>query len=393
MTETQAYTGVAKYLHWLVAGLIVLQFVLAELAEGAGDADELLRQLALLAHHKSVGLTILLLALVRVGWRWYEPPPPLPSTMPSWQQLASKLSHNLLYVLLFALPVSGWLMSSASAYSVSWFNVLAIPDLVDPDPELKETLETIHESLALGLFLLASLHILAALKHALLDRDGVLARISSSGAVGLGVLVLVAGLFLLRPSLEAPAAGTLPKAEAPAVDVDTNTGDASSLPLWNIDYGRSAITFSAEQAGAEFTGTWTEWQADVRFDPNDLAGSSALVRINSAAVNTQDQDRDETIRSAEFFAAAQFPYVTFRTQSFQATPSGYQAAAELMIKNSVYPVAFDFSVSESPSRERLLQGSARLDRLALQVGTGDWASTEWVGQYVDVHVQVTALAE
>ena len=128
----QEYRTPAKILHWLVAGLIIAQYILAELAEAAEDRVEILNQLAVLANHKSIGITILALAIVRIVLRFKSPPPALPATMPKWQVWGSHLSHILLYGFLFALPLSGWLMSSAKAYSVSWFNLVVLPDLIAP---------------------------------------------------------------------------------------------------------------------------------------------------------------------------------------------------------------------------------------------------------------------
>jgi len=163
-------------LHWLVAGLVVVQFVLANLAERAEDADDAVRELALFANHRSVGITILALVIIRLLWRWRNPAPRLPETMPRWQLTASKISHWSLYGILLVMPISGWLMSSAAEVSVSWFNVVQLPDFVAPNHDLHEIFEEIHELLATLLFVIASLHILAALKHGLFDKDGVLQR-------------------------------------------------------------------------------------------------------------------------------------------------------------------------------------------------------------------------
>ncbi len=173
------YTTTAKLLHWLVAGLVVVQFVLANLAERAEDADDLVRELALFANHRSVGITILTLIVIRLLWRWRHPVPRLPASVPRWQVIASRLSHYSLYAILLAMPISGWLMSSAADVSISWFNLVPIPDFVAPDHERHEFFEGIHKLLAKLLFVIASLHILAALKHRLFDKDGVLQRMLS----------------------------------------------------------------------------------------------------------------------------------------------------------------------------------------------------------------------
>lgn len=166
------YGYVAQTLHWVIVGLLIVQVTLGKIA------DELplgLEKLAVLARHKSFGITILGLAVIRLAWRSVNRPPP-PPPMPRWQHMAAKLNHWALYALLFAMPLSGWMMSSASNYPVSWFGLVQLPDLVAPDPSLKERFEEVHEALAKILIALALLHIAAALKHQFLDRDGLLYR-------------------------------------------------------------------------------------------------------------------------------------------------------------------------------------------------------------------------
>jgi cytochrome b561 len=175
------YGGVAQLLHWAIVALIIAQYVLAELAEEAG-ADKAahpaaaLAQFALLARHKSVGLTIFGLAVVRLLWRFISPPPGLPPTMPRWQVAAAKIAHYGFYLLLFALPVSGLVMSAAANYPVSYFGWFTLPDLVAPNEGLEELMEEVHETLFGALVVLAVLHVVAALKHQFVDRDDVLRR-------------------------------------------------------------------------------------------------------------------------------------------------------------------------------------------------------------------------
>jgi len=175
------YGGVSQALHWLVAVLIVVQFVLASLAEAAQDAGSLLGALTWFARHKSVGMTILMLACIRLVWRLAHPPPPLPEAMPAWERMAARISHLLLYVLLFAMPISGWLMSSAANFPVSWFGLFTWPDLVAAGDARKELFEAVHEVQAKILFALAVLHVAAALKHHIHDRDDVFVRMLPFG--------------------------------------------------------------------------------------------------------------------------------------------------------------------------------------------------------------------
>jgi cytochrome b561 len=166
------YSPMAQFLHWAVVVLLAIQIPLGKIAHELPVGIE---RLAMMSRHKSVGITILALALLRLAWRWFDRPP-APPPMPRWQAIASRLNHWALYGLLFALPLSGWLMSSAAARPVSWFGLVQLPDFVAPDPGLKEVFEEVHEVLVNVLLALVILHVAAALKHQFIDRDGLLLR-------------------------------------------------------------------------------------------------------------------------------------------------------------------------------------------------------------------------
>lgn len=166
------FGAVSQAFHWVIAGLVILQFVLASLSEDA----PLFRQLTMIARHKSFGILILALAVLRLLWRLAGPAPSAPANIPRWQQLAAKTSHVALYVLLFLQPLSGWLMSSARGFTVSVFNLFSLPDLVPADKELYDLLHETHEVLAALLFWIVIVHVLAALGHHFIHRNNVLRR-------------------------------------------------------------------------------------------------------------------------------------------------------------------------------------------------------------------------
>ena len=167
------YTAVAQALHWLIAALIVTQFTLAYLAD---DLPIGAHKLALLARHKSFGMTVLMLAIFRLLWRLGHAPPPLPSGMTPLERMLARGTHMAFYVLLFAMPLTGWLMSSAKNYSVSWFGLFTWPNLIGKNETAFKLLLATHETLSFVLFAIAVLHILAALKHHFWDKDDVLLR-------------------------------------------------------------------------------------------------------------------------------------------------------------------------------------------------------------------------
>ena len=167
------YGAVAQGLHWIIAALIVTQFVLAWTAD---DLPLGVHKLALLARHKSFGMTVLMLAVLRLLWRLFNRPPELPPGMSRSEILLARGTHALFYVLLFAMPLTGWMMSSAKNYSVSWFGRFTWPNLLAPNERAFDFLKSTHDTLSWVLFAVAALHILAALKHHFWNRDDVLVR-------------------------------------------------------------------------------------------------------------------------------------------------------------------------------------------------------------------------
>ena len=175
------YGSVAKLLHWSVVALIITQFVLASIAE---DLPNGLEKLKIMAYHKSFGMLILMLALARITWRLLNPTPELPAGMPKWQRLAAKVTHVLLYVLLIAQPITGWIASTTRNFPVSFFGLFQFPDLVGPNDELHEVFEGVHEFLAGTLLVVAILHAAAGLYHHFWTKDDVLRRMLPFGSSG-----------------------------------------------------------------------------------------------------------------------------------------------------------------------------------------------------------------
>lgn len=171
--KTACYTAPARLLHWLTALLIFAAFPL-----GLYMADLKLSplKLQLISYHKWLGMIVLLLTAFRLGWRIAHQPPALPETLAAWQRRASAAVHHALYLLLFAIPLSGWLMSSAKGFQTVLFGILPIPDLINKNKELGDILEQAHEILNYLFLALLVLHIAAALKHRFVDHDGILER-------------------------------------------------------------------------------------------------------------------------------------------------------------------------------------------------------------------------
>jgi cytochrome b561 len=165
--------AVSQAFHWLIVALVATQVVLALVAD---DLPNGMQKLVLLARHKSVGITILLLAVLRLAWRAANPVPELPPTLKPYERALARFTHFALYAVLFAMPLTGWMMSSARGFPVSWFGLVQLPDLVPRDRALYDVFHDTHEALARVLGAVVLLHIAGALKHHFVLRDDVLRR-------------------------------------------------------------------------------------------------------------------------------------------------------------------------------------------------------------------------
>jgi cytochrome b561 len=167
-----AYTSTAIALHWLAGVLILCGFALGISLQDLPLSPQTLR---LYGYHKWIGITVFLLAAMRLAWRVAHPPP-APETMPAWQHRAAAAAHAFLYALMLVIPLSGWIYSSAAGVQVVYLGLVPLPDLVPKDKALANALKAVHGTLNYALLALVTVHAGAALKHHWVDRDDVLRR-------------------------------------------------------------------------------------------------------------------------------------------------------------------------------------------------------------------------
>jgi cytochrome b561 len=171
----QRFTPLQRLLHWVMAACI-----LAMLFIGVGMVSTVMpKYLSLVAIHKSLGIAVLVLALIRLGVRLRYGAPPLPVDLPEPMRLAAHLSHYAFYALMIAMPLLGWAMLSAAAYPVVVFGGLYLPAIVPQSDSLHTWLWNAHFYLAFAFFALVLMHVAAALFHALVRRDGVFEAMAS----------------------------------------------------------------------------------------------------------------------------------------------------------------------------------------------------------------------
>lgn len=167
------YSSPAIALHWIIFGLVSCGWALGLYVSGLQFSPQKLRYIS---WHKWIGVTVFALALLRLAWRIYRPPPPLSVSLSNLERRAAAVVHALFYVLLLAAPITGWLYSSAAGVPTVWLGLVQLPDLLHRNKPVAETLRQVHASLDWALLVLVVGHALFALKHHFIDRSDALSR-------------------------------------------------------------------------------------------------------------------------------------------------------------------------------------------------------------------------
>lgn len=172
------YGWVHRLFHWIMAilivGMLCVGLFMADLNSDIPDERKL--KILLTGLHKATGMLVLSLVLLRLIWRWANTRPPLPDSVPNWQRIAARVSHVTLYLLMLAMPVTGYLMSSFAGRDVDVYGLFTIPGMFERKISIAKQFHEIHEVLASVLIALLVVHAAAAIKHHFYDKDRVLRR-------------------------------------------------------------------------------------------------------------------------------------------------------------------------------------------------------------------------
>lgn len=164
---------------------------------------------------------------------------------------------------------------------------------------------------------------------------------------------------------------------------------ASPAPAWTVDPG-SSVGFSSSFSGDAFTGHFNRWTAAIRFDPKNLAGSSVTATIDLASAATGDKDRDSSLPTDDFFAAAKFPRATFTAATFKDLGGGhYQAIGQLTLRGVAKPLTLPFTLAITGAQAKM-SAATSLNRLAFGVGQGQWSATDSIPAAVAVTINLAA---
>lgn len=167
------YGAVAQGFHWLVALLVIALLAVGLYMTGLKPGPDMFK---IYAFHKSVGITVLVFAVLRLVWRLSNPHPQALPTHQQWEKFLAKLVHVFLYFAIIGMPLSGWIMSSAKGFPVSVFGWFTLPDLVGPSKDIGKLANEFHELIAYALIAAIVLHVAGAMKHHIIDKDSTLRR-------------------------------------------------------------------------------------------------------------------------------------------------------------------------------------------------------------------------
>ena len=389
-SQSSRYTAIAIALHWAIAIAILFMIWLG----WNMHENEARYQL-----HKSIGITILLLTVTRIVWRLVNPPPPLPDDMNALEKTASHAVHIGFYVLMIAMPLSGWLfVSTAFEFDVPTvlFGVISWPDIPGlgfmKNDLAHGAIAFIHSKLAWVTLGLLGLHVAGALKHEFSAEDGVLKRMvpglfgqagppqaPATGFVpafgaAIGVFVIVTGI----PVLGSLVSGT------PTVTATTDTPSD-----WIVDYENSSIAFSGIHDGNPYSGAFPSWQAAITFDPNTLSDARAEVSVATATATASKKLYADSLKADEWLASGSFPTASVLLDRMVESEAGYTAVAALTLKGITVEAAFDFSL-QFDGDTAIMDGTATFYRQPLNLGQASDPGADWVSEDVHVTVHVEA---
>lgn len=416
--------------------MIPLGWWMSDRAEAGVVSDGVFRAYQM---HKSIGLTVLALSVFRLGWRIANPPPPLPPHMPGWERLVAKATHWAFYALMISLPLAGWLYVSTGwsanddqplLVSTRWFGLFVVPHLFglpgaseDLRAAVADASISAHSFLAWGAIVLAAFHAAAALKHHVFDRDEVLSHMVPGlkppfqteappkdpvrlailgGGLSLIAVALVAALFAWSDMTGGTVAAPQEQStfavtdETPATPTPVAAAPAAPAPanVWRVDTRTSSIgfgfTYTDDVNGeARFNGRFTRWRADIVFNPDDLPGSSANVRIDTASATDGVAMHDRALPGPEWFDSAAHPEAVFRTRAITSLGgASYRAEGDLTIRGRTRNVSLPFTLNIDGDRAAM-DGRTSIDRRDFDIGK-DTEADDSISREIEISIHVEA---
>lgn len=390
------YGALARFFHWSIAVLILIDLALGLIGENTPRNAETAGMLqTLYSVHKTIGISVLMLAVLRVLWAIVQPKPVPVHPERKGETLLAETMHWALYGAIFVMPLSGWVMHSAETgfAPILWPFGQNLP-FVPKSEDIAHLAGAVHGLSAWIVYITVGLHVLGALKHALIDRDGVLARMTKGAEAGEPAHHRFAGLPpLVAVVIWGAVLGTpfvLSGAEHPAdtavveTAVAAETQASTDLPVWVVEDGTLGITVA--QMGAPVEGGFGAWTAAIAYDEDSGTGHVTVqIDIASLSLGTVTQQA----LGAEFFNVDSYSSASFEGEISRLDGGQHQAEGTLTLVGQTVPVvlAFDLTVEGDTATMR---GTTHLDRRDFGIGAG-YKDESTVGFTVDVTTELTAV--
>ncbi|WP_341271322.1 cytochrome b/b6 domain-containing protein [Pseudaestuariivita atlantica] len=382
-----------KFLHWLTALLIFTVIPLGIVAYDMpyDTPEDLARKAQLFSLHKTVGVSILLTALVRIAWALTQPKPTPLHPERRLETLAAETVHWLLYGSLVLVPLTGWIQHSATTgFAPIWWPFGQSLPFVPKDDDVAGTFAALHTIFERVLVVSLLLHIAGAIKHAVIDRDATLRRMLP-GRVQVSAPVhphrlatpITAALAVWALAIGIGGGLGLFAAKAQAVQVAELQEVVSD---WQVTEGEIALTVT--QFGSPVTGRFADWTAAITFDDPDAPGPAGDVTVEIAIGSLTLGSVTDQAMGPDFFDATAHPTATYAAELFKVT-DGYEARGTLTLKGTSLPVSFPFSLAFAEDGTATMSAQLTLQRLDFGIGAnmGDESALKFP---VEVALSLTA---
>jgi len=385
--DANQYGAVAQALHWLIALLIFWAIVLGLITEELPNSPE---KIQLFVLHKSAGITVLFLVVVRLVWRFISPSPPL-DLAPKQEKLAH-LGHWGLYALMISLPLSGWLMNSAAGYPFAWFNLVSVPHIPGVAKSSKELFSQLHGLLFYVIAAMIIGHVAMLLVHRFAHGQNLLPRMLP-GKKAWPILLLViifAGLvgFTVKKANTA-AANAEPSgavAQAPSAMAEANITASGSVTKWQLVPTEDQFMFGSSYSGEDFDGAIQNFTPTIFFDPRSPAEGVIDVAIETKSITTFNEEWDGALTGSEWFATKEYATAHYYSDQISAQGDGFIAEGNLTLKGVTKPVAVKFHWQPEEGGNATFLGSAKIDRREFNIGTGSWANDDSIAFIVSLDI-------
>ncbi|KMK67016.1 cytochrome b/b6 domain-containing protein [Puniceibacterium sp. IMCC21224] len=390
---TTRYGGVAKTLHWLTALGILLAIPLGLFANDApfSNSEELATKALLFSLHKTLGVTIFLIAVLRILWALIQPKPAPLHPERRLESFLGETVHWLLYGSLILVPLTGWIHHAATTgFAPIWMPFGQSLPFVPKSQGVADATAALHIIFERVLLIALGLHIAGALKHHFIDRDATLRRMWPGSTTagdprqrhrGLVPMLSAVVMWVAALGVGAGLGAFQHKATAAQVAIlDDAQGN------WHVEDGTLAL--SVRQFGSEVTGQFADWTADIRFTQQDAPGKTGTVSVTVAIGSLTLGSVSAQAMGPDFFDADQFPTATF-TADLIKSADGYVTDGILRLKGAEVPVSLPFQL-HIDGDTAAMQGQVSLDRRDFAVGTS-MSDESQLGFSVALDIALTAI--